>query len=570
MGKRTLAARFASCIASDGILLRFLELAFMDLAVDLAGLKEIIMLSDSGHSAVVHDDDLIGIFQAGRALGDDKDCRLRRKQMKSPSQSGVRRKVECAEAVVQNEDFRISDKSPRDGETLTLASGEIAASLLDRLVEPACLAADDFRCLRDLEGFPEFLVGGISVRPQKVLADRALKELGFLHDDVDIAAKFIPPEFCDRTAEEKYTAFRGVIEAGDQADQGGLAAAGPADDADRLTLFCSEGDLRDALVARTRIGETDMVKADGFGAVRERPVSIFKFHSGFCVEDLADPVQAGERLADQDDRVCHLDELDQDLAHVVDQRDDISAEERPAVDLACADVENGNDAEVDDDIGERIHEGGDLSDTGLHGVEGAVGFLKAGDLILLFSEGTDHADTGQILPGDAHDPVETFLDISVAGAGHAHDGKYDDGEYRDRHDEDQRGLKVDRKGHDHRTEYDEGAAQKKAQGHIDAVLDLIDVACDAGDERARTDRIECLEIKLLDVAEEIAAETRGSFSGRTGGEVLGSDAAGEADESQGDEEKTLADDIGPVISADADVDNAGDDERDEGRVLPAF
>ena len=97
----------------------------------------------------------------------------------------------------------------------------------------------------------------------------------------------------------------------------------------------------------------------------------------------------------------------------------------------------------------------------------------------------------------------------------------------------------------------------------DAVLDLIDVACDAGDERARTDRIECLEIKLLDVAEEIAAETRGSFSGRTGGEVLGSDAAGEADESQGDEEKTLADDIGPVISADADVDNAGDDERDE-------
>ena len=101
MGKQTFAARIASCIASDGILLRFLELAFMDLAVDLAGLKEILMLSDSGHSAVVHDDDLIGIFQAGRALGDDKDRRLRRKQMKSPSQSGVRRKVECAEAVVR-------------------------------------------------------------------------------------------------------------------------------------------------------------------------------------------------------------------------------------------------------------------------------------------------------------------------------------------------------------------------------------------------------------------------------------------------------------------------------------
>ncbi len=96
IGKRTLSVRLAACIASDGILLRFLELAFMDLAVDFAGLNEIIMFSDSGHSAVVHDDDLIGIFQTGRALGDDKDCRLRRKQMKSPSQSGVRRKVECA------------------------------------------------------------------------------------------------------------------------------------------------------------------------------------------------------------------------------------------------------------------------------------------------------------------------------------------------------------------------------------------------------------------------------------------------------------------------------------------
>ena len=90
-----------NCIrASDRFLLRFSELALMNFPVDLTGLEEIIMLSNPCHLSVVHDDDLIGILKARRALGDDEDRRLLRKIVQRFPQGRIRRKIEGAEAVV--------------------------------------------------------------------------------------------------------------------------------------------------------------------------------------------------------------------------------------------------------------------------------------------------------------------------------------------------------------------------------------------------------------------------------------------------------------------------------------
>ena len=52
-----------------------------------------------------------------------------------------------------------------------------------------------------------------------------------------------------------------------------------------------------------------------------------------------------------------------------------------------------------------------------------------------------------------------------------------------------RSLHINRKCHDHRTDYDKRTSQKKTKSHVDAVLDLVDIIGHPCDQGVRTDRI---------------------------------------------------------------------------------
>ena len=91
-----------------------------------------------------------------------------------------------------------------------------------------------------------------------------------------------------------------------------------------------------------------------------------------------------------------------------------------------------------------------------------------------------------------------------------HDGE----QRRDRHDEDERGLRIDSEGHDHCAEHDKRRAQQEPQREIQAILHLIHVAGEAREERRRADPVEVGIAERLDVGKERLAQAGGEAGGR--------------------------------------------------------
>ena len=109
---------------------------------------------------------------------------------------------------------------------------------------------------------PEVGVGGILAAPEQVGADGAAKQLGFLHHDCHTAAQSRAGVLLRRTAQDLHGALRGIIEAGDQVDEAGFAAARAADDTNGLAALCGKTDIGQAGGTGTGVGQADMVEPD--------------------------------------------------------------------------------------------------------------------------------------------------------------------------------------------------------------------------------------------------------------------------------------------------------------------
>ena len=86
----------------------------------------------------------------------------------------------------------------------------------------------------DLGGLDDLLVGGVEGAVGDVLADGAVEEIDILADEADGAAQVFEAQIAQVMPVETDAALLHVIEAQKQFDQGGLAGAGRADDADRF------------------------------------------------------------------------------------------------------------------------------------------------------------------------------------------------------------------------------------------------------------------------------------------------------------------------------------------------
>lgn len=96
-------------------------------------------------------------------------------------------------------------------------------------------------------------------------------------------------------------------------------------------------------------------------------------------------------------RVRQLHQFHQNLAHVVHQRHHVAGEQRAAANLVRAEVQNADDAEVDHDIRQRIHQRGNAADFELHGVQAAILLDEVFFLRVLAPECAHDADTGEVL-----------------------------------------------------------------------------------------------------------------------------------------------------------------------------
>ena len=198
-------------------------------------------------------------------------------------------------------------------------------------------------------------------------------------------------------------------------------------------------------------------------------------NGGFFIKNAIDTVQAGIGLGNLYAKVRQLDELHQDLVHVVHQCHHLALGQDTGIHQLTAGQHQCHHTQVDDDICHGIQQCGNAAHTHLHFGQQVIFRLELFLFRRLTVEGTHHPDTQQVFPGRLHYPVQLLLHIPVHGHGGQHDAEYHHSQQRNRNTEYQGCLHINGEGHDHGAEDNEGRPHKKTKCQIHAALDLVDV-----------------------------------------------------------------------------------------------
>ena len=121
--------------------------------------------------------------------------------------------------------------------------------------------------------------------------------------------------------------------------------------------------------------------------------------------------------------------------------------------------------------------------------------------------------------------------------------------------------RADGVGHDQRANDNERAAQQQAQRQVYAVLHLVDVAGHAGDQCRGADAVQLAVAQRVDMAEQVPAQRGTEAQRRFSGEVLGRQAAGQADSCQQNQQTAALPDEHGIAIFDTAVDNARHHQR---------
>ena len=105
-------------------------------------------------------------------------------------------------------------------------------------------------------------LGRVRLRDPEVFGDGAVEQVGVLGDDGDGLAERRQRDFADVAAADQDAAAVGIEEAQQQPDQGRLAGAARADDAERLAGLQGEGEVSQRLALARGVAEADALEAD--------------------------------------------------------------------------------------------------------------------------------------------------------------------------------------------------------------------------------------------------------------------------------------------------------------------
>ena len=178
----------------------------------------------------VQHQNLVGVEHGGNALGHNDDGGVPGLLFQGAAQSHVGLEVQSGETVVKQIDFRIFGNGPGDGKPLFLPAGHVGAALGDGAFVPFGLGLDEFGGLGDGGGLAGVLVGDLGPAELQVALNGAAEQHPFLGHIAQQGAQLGLGHIPHVHPVNAHAAFGGVKEAGDQVQQGALAAAGGPDD----------------------------------------------------------------------------------------------------------------------------------------------------------------------------------------------------------------------------------------------------------------------------------------------------------------------------------------------------
>ena len=227
-----------------------------------------------------------------------------------------------------------------------------------------------------------------------------------------------------------------------------------------------------------------MVKGDL--AIQRHFLSGGAFAGGLDLQHLLHPAAAGCRFGHVNDEVCHLNELHQNLGHIVIQGNHHTLGQKPLLHLQRSLVHQKNNTHIDYHKGNGVKKRRNPSGKNLDPVQLFCFLLEFPDLALLLIEGPEDPHAGEVLPGGRGHILQPGLHPSVQGHGHKHNSKDNHTQQRNHPGKHQSGLKINGKGHNHGTEHHKGRPEQQPQGQVHAILHLVNIGSHPGNEGTGT------------------------------------------------------------------------------------
>ena len=245
---------------------------------------------------VVEGEDAVGADHARQAMRED--------QRRAPLHEPVERlldhrlalRVHRRERLVQDQDGRISQERPRDGDALALAAGEPHPALAHDGLIALGQARDELLRIGGARGRGQLGRRRVGLAHAQVVLHGAVEEVGVLAHHRDEAPELVEGEIPHVAAADQDAALIGVVEAQQQARHGGLARAARPDDAHPLARANGEAQ---AVVRRpppARIRKAHGLERDGRFEPRRvrRGGGRTVAHQGLGVEDPEDALRGGD------------------------------------------------------------------------------------------------------------------------------------------------------------------------------------------------------------------------------------------------------------------------------------
>jgi hypothetical protein len=175
--------------------------------------------------------------------------------------------VQRAGRLVEQQDRRVAQDRPGEGDPLALSAGQLHAALADHGVEAVRQRVGELRDVRRLGRAADLGVGGVRPGERDVLPQRAVEHRRVLRHVRDQAAQVGLAQPADVLAADQDPAGVDVRHPQQQPGERGLAAAGPADEADLRPAGHGQVEALEQRLARRR-GRRSPLEADVGGPGR--------------------------------------------------------------------------------------------------------------------------------------------------------------------------------------------------------------------------------------------------------------------------------------------------------------
>ena len=413
--------------------------------------------------------------------------------------------VDGGGGLVQNQHRRQAQHHAGDAQQLLLALGQHAAVLADDGVIAVGQSADEGVGVGGLRGGDHLLVGGVGLAHDDVLPDGAGLQPGVLQHHAVGGAQAVARHVADVAALDADAAGIHVVKAHQQVDDGGLAAAGGADDGDALARLHGQVEVADQLLLRVvgerhvaalhaalHAGERQRVGPVGrlrrFGDQVQKPrgagdgILKLRDHAGDLVERLGILVGVAEKAGQR----AH--------GHAAGQRHQRAGQCHAGIDHAV------------DESGGGVGDGGEEYGAQRAVLQPAVDLVKLVQALRLAAEGLDHLGVADHLV-DVGGHLATGLGLQaehvVCALGD--EPRHEQRQRRDHHHHQRDGPVADQHD-DQRSGDGQRAGEQLCEAHQQALGELVGVGDDAADDLAVRMGVDVAQRQLGDLAQRVLAQ----------------------------------------------------------------